>query len=242
MGMKKTNYIELYIDKIIIAAAAFLSLIILFVFVFKSPNVDGAGPSEIDDAIHQKAMRLDARMNDEPNENIKYVSKQVQFLALLNNSIGKDVNDNINFPLAGNQSQKLEDSLKFTYKIPNIGRIERPSSSVVRMAAFVPLEELSMTVTYESAEKKIEDLDLVTVESSIDIKTLYAKFRESFAGRSFPAEKRKEQYAKPVFAKVQLQKKTLQPDGSWSDWAEVPQTKICYLKKNLALSRRVFLC
>lgn len=234
MGMKKNNYIELYIDKIIIAAAALLAVIILFVFVIKGPNVDGAGPSEIDDNVHQKAMRLEERMNSEPNENIKYTSKQAEFLALLKDPISKDVNDKIYYPQAG-ESARQEDDSKFTYKLPAVGRIEKPTASVVRMAAFVPTEDLSMTVTYDTAEKTIEDLDLVTIESSIDVKSLYARFRDSFAGKNIPAEKRKDQYAKPVFAKVQLQRKTQQPDGSWSDWDEVPYTKICNLKKNLAV-------
>ncbi|OQA04116.1 MAG: hypothetical protein BWY69_00102 [Planctomycetes bacterium ADurb.Bin401] len=238
MGMKKNNYIELYIDKIIIAAAAILALIILFVFVIKGPSVDGAGPSEIDDAIHQKALRLEERMNSEPNENIKYTSKQVEFLSLLKDPISKDVNEKIYYPLAG-ESARLDSDSKFAYKIPAVGRIEKPTSSVVRMAAFVPSEELSMTVAYDTAEKTIEDLDLVTIESSIDVKSLYSRFKEAFAGKNIPADRRKEQYAKPVFAKVQLQRKSQQADGNWSDWSDVPYTKICNLKKNLAIPEAI---
>lgn len=236
MGSKKVNYIELFIDKAAIAIAGLIAVIILFVFVLRGPQIDGMGPSEIDEAVNRKANHLEEQMREEPNENIKYVSKQQGYLALLNNSI-KEVNDRINFPLAGNQASVIPGSSKFTYQVPKIGKIEKPTSAVVRMAAFVPTEELSMNVTYESAGKRLEDLDLVTVESSIDVKSLYGKFRESFAARSFPAEKRKEQYAKPVFAKVQLQRRTQQSDGNWSEWFEVPQTKICYLKKNLAIPK-----
>jgi len=235
MGSKKANYLELFIDKIVLAAAGIIAVIILFVFVLREPKIDGEGPSEIDDAINRRADNLEQRLNEDPNEKIHYVSNQTEYLSLLANSI-KDINSRIFFPLAGSNFVAPE-SLKFTYQIPQIGQIAKPASAVARMAAFVPTEDISTTVAYENAEKRLEDLDLVTIESSIDVKSLYSKFKESFAARNFPVEKRKEQYAKPVFAKVQLQRQTLQSDGNWSEWSDVPLTKICSLKKNLEVPK-----
>jgi hypothetical protein len=233
MGSKKSNFVEQYIDKIIIAAAGLLAAIILFVFVISVPKIDGKSPKDIDESISRKSEQLQQKLNGEPNEKIKYESKQKEFLALLGDSIDGEVNDRIFFPLPG---QKSDPGRKeFTYRVPQVGPIAKPSLAVVKMAAFVPTEELSTTVTYNDAGKEIQDLDLVTIESSIDVKSLYSKFKESFAAKSFAPEKKKEQYAKPVFAKVQLQRKTQQSDGNWSEWTDVPQTKICYLKKNLEI-------
>ena len=236
MGSKKANYIEQYLDKIVIAAAALLAVIILFVFVVQQPTVDDRTPGDIESSISRDTEQLRQRLNDEPNSKMQYASKQKDFLALMGDSIDGAVNDKINFPLPGQKQGTTQE--KYTYNVPKIGAIAKANLSVVKMAAFVPTEELSTTVMYDSAGKEIEDLDLVTVDSSIDVKALYSKFKDSFAAKSFPPEKKKEQYAKPVFAKVQLQRKTQQSDGNWSEWTDIPQTKICYLKKNLELPKQ----
>lgn len=237
MGNKILKFIEQYLDKIVIAVAAIIAIVILVLFVVSSPKVDGVGLSELDESINRKAEMLRQKLNSEPNDKIHYESKQQYFIARLKDSVDGNVNENIYFPLpAYNAGTAVE---KYTYRVPQIGAIGKADVSVVKMAAFVPTEQLSTTVTYGSAAKKIEDLDLVTVESSIDLKALYAKFRESFAAKNFPPEKKKEQYAVPVFAKVQLQRRSQQSDGNWSDWSDVPLTKVCYLKDNLELPKEI---
>jgi len=234
MGSKKVNYIELFADKAILAIAGIISLVIIFIFVLRGPQIDGQGPSEIDENINRKAIRLEEQLKGEPNENMRYISKQDKYLGLLNNSI-QDINYKINFPLPGDEAAVSSAVSNLVYQIPKIGKIAKPCSAVARMVAFVPTEDLSPAVTYESAGKKLEDMDIVTIESSIDVKSLYSRFKESFASRNIPVEKRKEQYAKPVFAKVQLQRQTQQSDGNWSEWQDIPLTKLCYLKKNLTI-------
>ncbi len=236
MGNKILKYIEQYLDKIVIAVAAVIAVVIVFMFVLSSPQVDGVGLSELDESINRKAEALKQKLNSEPNDKIQYESQQKEFVALLKDSIDGDVNNNVYFPLPANNSGN-EGAEKYTYRVPQIGAIDKPGLAVVKMAAFVPTEELSTTVTYGSAGKKLEDLDIVTVESSIDLKSLYAKFKESFAAKNFQPEKKKDQYTTPVFAKVQLQRKTQQSDGNWSEWTDVPLTKVCYLKQNLELPK-----
>jgi len=237
MGNKILKFIEQYLDKIIIAVAAIVALVIIVMFVLSSPKVDGVGLSELDESINRKADMLRQRLDSEPNDKIRYESQQQAFIARLKDAVDGNVNPNIYFPLAAHNSGIAVE--KYTYRVPQIGAIGKADVAVVKMAAFVPTEELSTTVTYASAGKKIEDLDLVTVESSIDLKALYAKFKESFAAKNFPPEKKKEQYATPVFAKVQLQRKTQQSDGNWSEWSDVPLTKVCYLKENLQLPKEI---
>ncbi|MFA5292961.1 MAG: hypothetical protein WC496_08010 [Phycisphaerae bacterium] len=241
MSSKKGNIIELFADKAVLAVAGLIALIVLYIFVIRNPNsIEYAGkelsPTAIDNLVNQKAIQLQNQLRNEPNAGKQYKSKETEYLSMMQNSI-KDVNTTISFPLPGYSTQSLGPTNR-VYRVPQVGKIEEPSVAIVRMAAFVPTEELSPTLTYESAETKLEDIDLVTVESSIDSGKLYSQFRESFAGRNISQEWRKEQYAKPVFAKVQLQRRTQQPDGSWSDWADVPQTKVCHLKKNLELPKQ----
>jgi hypothetical protein len=106
------------------------------------------------------------------------------------------------------------------------------------MAAYVPTEELSETLTYADADTKLADVDLITIESSFNAKKLYDNFRTAFAGKNLPEGWRNEKYAKPVFAIVELQRRAAQSDGTWSQWEPVPRTKICHLKKALTLPKK----
>ncbi len=236
MSSKKGNIIELFIDKAVLAVAGLLALGILFIYVIGNPNaVEYAGqkwgPKDIDNYINKDAQRLREKLRQEPNTASQYESQKPQYLALLKDPIKQTVNTDIRFPLPGLAGTTVDKER--TYRIPQPPLIDKPTVAVVRMAAFVPTEELTSAMPYENSETKLEDVDLVTIESAVNAKQLYDGFRESFAARSLPERWRSEQYAKPVFAKVELQRKTQQSDGSWNDWIEVPRTKICSRKKEL---------
>jgi hypothetical protein len=243
MGRIKSSLIELFIDKAVMAAAIIAALAILFFFVISSPNsVEYAGekfaPGQIDEFIHGKAAGLQKKLMEEPNKNEKkyeYEPKAPFYLSLIKNSI-ENVNTNINFPLPGYSTGTVAAGNR-KYQLPAIEPAAKPITAVVTMAAYVPTEELTETLTYNNPETKTElaDIDLVTIESSINAKQLYESFNSAFAGKNVPSEWKEEQYAKPVFAKVELQRRTLQEDGSWSQWTQVPKTKICHLKKTLEL-------
>ena len=60
MGRTKSNLVELFIDKVILAAALIISLGILLVFVIRSPNTikydeKKFAPGQIDEYINRKA-------------------------------------------------------------------------------------------------------------------------------------------------------------------------------------------
>ena len=227
MRRTKSNLIELFVDKAVLAVAAIAALVILFFFVISSPTVEYAGkklaPSKIDKAINDRAAKLQEKLKEEPHIDKEYESKKPIYLDLIRNAV-KNVNADINFPLPAYPTVIVSNRV---YQLPDIEKIKKPSIAVVAMAAFIPTEELSETVTYDKAETKLTDLDLVTIESAINAKQLYENFSSAFAGKNIPDEWKIEQYAKPVFAKVELQRRTLLEDGSWSQWAEVPKTKIC---------------
>lgn len=234
MGRKKSNIIELFVDKIILATAGIVALWILVAFVIFSPStVEYRGkeytPGQIDESIYKEALKLQDKLRQEPQDHNSYDPKTSSYLALVKDSL-KNIDINIDFPLpdSPNEASGID---KRTYQLPNIEQIKKPSVAVVTMAAFVPIEELSDTLTYKNAETKLADIDFVTVESDINAKLLYESFHSAFAGKNIRKEWREEQYAKPVFAKVELQRRTLQKDGSWGQWIETPKTKICYLKK-----------
>jgi hypothetical protein len=240
MSSKKGNIVELFIDKAILAVAGLISVVVLFVFVISTTKIEYKnnwyGPAEIDKEINRNALKLREKLQKDPNTANRYKSQKSQFLSQLEDPI-KQIDIVIQYPLAGYASGPQTDIHRI-YHIPSMPPIEKPTAAVAKMAAFVPTEDLSPTVTYQTVEIKLEDMDLVTVESSIDAKQLYADFQEAFAGKGVREAWRNAQYAKPVFAKVELQRKTQQSDGSWSDWAEVPRTKICYLKKSLQVPNK----
>jgi hypothetical protein len=231
MKRTKANLIELFIDKIILAAAVIAAIVILLFFViFSSNTVEYGGervsPGEIDESINRKAAELQRTLNERPEDSNLYEPKMPLYLSLIKDSI-KGVDTNITFPLPGYSTDTAAVENRI-YRLPTIKQAGKPSVAVVTMAAYIPIEELTEAVTYDKAETKLADLDLVTVESSINAKELYDDFKSAFAGRNVVWKI--EQYAKPVFAKVELQRRTLLSDGSWSQWAEVPRTKICSRK------------
>jgi hypothetical protein len=229
MGRIKSNLIELFIDKAVMAAAIIAALVILLFFVISSPNsVEYGGenhaPGQIDEFINRKAATIQEQLKKAPQDSNSYEPKMPLYLSLIKDSI-KDVNTNINFPLPGYSTGAVTAENR-TYQLPTIEQAKKPSTAVVTMAAYVPTEELTDAVTYDKAETKLADMDIVTVETSINAKQLYESFHSALAGKNI-AEKLEEQYARPVFAKVELQRRTLLGDGSWSQWTEVPRTKIC---------------
>jgi hypothetical protein len=238
MGRMKNNLIELIIDKAALAVAVIIALLILFIFVIGSPNaVKYAGeklaPGKIDKSINTRAAKLQEKLKEEPQDSNSYKSQSPLYLSYIKNAI-KDVNVNISFPLPhySTETDYIENRV---YQLPTIGQIANTSIANVTMVGFVPIEELSDALTYNQVETELVDIDLVTVESSINAKQLYESFEAAFTGKKVPDEWKNEQHAKPIFAKVELQRKILQKDGSWNQWAEVPKTKIYYLDKTLQI-------
>ena len=241
MGRTKNNLVELFFDKAVLAAAGIAALLILFFFVIGSPNaIEYNGlklsPGKVDRVINEKALQLQMQFKKEPTDSNEYKSQKPAYLALISDSIN-NIKTQIVFPKAS-YSTETEGTANRVYRLPSIENISAPTIASVKMAAYVPTEELSGDLTYANADTKLADVDLVTVESSINAKKLYDSFRAAFVGKNMPVEWRNEQYAKPVFAVVELQRRTAQSLGTWSEWETVPRTKICHLKKLLELPKK----
>lgn len=240
MGRTKNNLIELLLDKVVLGVAGIAALLILVFFVIGNPNaveVKGQKLSsgQIDKVINERAQGVLEQLKKAPADSNEYKSQKSAYLALMSDSIN-NVKTEIVFPKASSTEKAIDSNRK--YQVPSIENIANPTVVSVKMAAYVPTEELSETLTYADADTKLSDADLVTVESSFNAKKLYDSFRSAFAGKNIPADWRNEQYAKPVFAVVELQRRTAQPDGSWGEWEMVPRAKTCHLKKALTLPKK----
>jgi hypothetical protein len=243
MGRTKNNLVELLLDKVVLGIAGIAALLILVFFVIGNPNaveVNGQKLSsgQIDKSIKERAQGILDQLKKAPADSNEYKSQKSAYLALMNDSIN-NIKTEIVFPKAPYSTDpSIAPNRK--YRVPSVEdiNIANPTVASIKMAAYVPTENLSETLTYAEVDTKLADVDLVTVESSFNSKKLYGSFRSAFAGKSMPEGWRNEQYAKPVFAVVELQRRSAQPDGSWSQWETLPRTKICHLKKALILPKK----
>jgi len=113
------------------------------------------------------------------------------------------------------------------YRLPRIGAVTDVGISYIRAAAWVPLDDVTAETTYDDVEIEPNDIDLVTVEAKFDTAELYRQFSAYFAGTEVEKEAWRDPcLAEPTFAAVQLQRQRLLDDGRWSDWSEVPRSRV----------------
>jgi len=113
------------------------------------------------------------------------------------------------------------------YRLPRVGAVSDVAVNHIRAAAYLPLVEVTAENTYDKTEVEPNDLDLVTVEAKFDTAELYRQFRAYFNGTEVEKEAWRDPcLAEPKMAAVQLQRQRLLDDGSWSDWAELPRTRV----------------
>ncbi len=113
------------------------------------------------------------------------------------------------------------------YALPPVGEVSHVAVSHVRAVAYVPVTEVSASDDYAQSNSEPNDLDLVTVEAKFNVARLYDMFHDHFDGTE--VEKlawRDPCLAVPKFASVQLQRQRRLDDGTWSDWAPVPRSRV----------------
>jgi len=123
-------------------------------------------------------------------------------------------------PPAGGNIKPIEDRL---YLVPTIMALDDIKIDISQVVAAIPQQSKNTTgnapnapLTQAVLEK---DWDFVTVSAQFPIARLYESFRKDFVEN---AEKPLEQ-PEPVLALVELQRRYLKPDGSWSDYESVPR-------------------
>ncbi len=241
MIKKKGNFFERHVEKIVLGVSGVLSVWFLWVFVLGSPyaeEISGQklGPGEIDRHVGRQAVDLEEMLNAKSKAVPYTQQREKEFAAKLDCSI-TGVPD-FTVPMPGVSDVQL-DSQRI-YRMPEIGSAVKVAAVVVRGVAHIPLEDVGPDELYESVSTKLGDMDLVTVEAEFDIEALYRDFRQSFAGTKVTkAEWREEEYARAVFASVELQRRHLSDDGNWSGWQVVPQTRINHLAQKLHVEQEL---
>lgn len=221
------RFFEDHVEKIVLIVVGIISLLLLFVFVVRSPNkveIDGKelSPSEVDKYINEQAQDLRREIGGPESAVEPYNPRLPEFAALMESALS-----DINVELAKVTTPQADATTfaKGVYRIPEIGDVSEVKINHIRAVAYIPVEEVSAGNTYDKVKNEPNDLDLISVEAKFDVERLYQNFRESFYNNveqvyADPC------LAKPIFAKVQLQRQKLNDDGTWSQWQEVPRPRI----------------
>ncbi len=228
MIKKEGNFLEKHVEKIVLAIAGAVSLWLIFSFVIVGFNkIDVGrgqqlGPLQIDDYIlNNQAEQLKIALNKQPVPKEKYVSKMNGYLQMLDSALA--LNDGLYPPLPGKVELK---TVQPKYALPTVPDIDRAIAEHIRAVAYMPRTAVDATNPYNSSIAEVNDLDIVTIEFRYNIQNLYRSFRDSFSGLNLPEQWRDPTLAEPVFAAVQLQRQEQNDDGTWSEWSDVPRSKI----------------
>jgi len=237
----RSNFFERHIEKMVLILTGVVCSWLLLSRVFVSPNYveyekNKLAAGEIDTFINEQAQRLRTSLNRKGEPVKPYVSRLNDFLSVMDSSIS-----NIDLQVYPPVPRPVSDAMAAQpkYRIPVINPPADISVEHIRAVAYVPTEEVNMEKPYSAAKQEPNDIDIVTVEGSFDVSYLYDAFKDSFAGDKIRPEWRDPCLAEAVFAAVQLQRQELlgynnndqtfsvDPDkGPWSQWQDVPRTKI----------------
>lgn len=245
------QFCENHVEKLVLAVVGIFCAWLFFTWVIFSPYVVTVGnrefsPGQIDRYVQEQAKELEgllAQIDDEEEAaDPGYVSimegpidpcspvvadvfvarpKPESFASMFESPLAYLAPAD-GTALAGD---RVKDRPK--YFLPPIGDVADVAVNYIRAAAYIPLTPIDPQNRYDNAEVEPNDIDLVTVEAKFDVENLYRQFRAYFAG----TEVEKQQWrdpclAEPVFAAVQLQRQTLLNNGLWSDWEDVPRSRI----------------
>lgn len=229
------SFFEEHIEKMILTVVGLACAWLLITRVILSPNEvvfegKSLSPAAIDEQIYKAAEALRQKLNEPPEQTEAYKPKVNEYLALLDSSI-KDIDTRL-WPVApfvpGAQTSVA------VYNLPRIPDVNEVAVEHIGAVAYVPLGEVTPEKPYDKAGNEPNDLDLVTVSAKFDIASLFENCNESFVGDVDP-EWADPCLAKPIFAAVQLQRQQLNGDGAWSDWQNVPRTRIDPYKRLFAI-------
>jgi hypothetical protein len=218
------SFFEEHIEKIILVIVGIICAVLLVTRVILSPNTvsydnRNFSPSAIDNYFYAEAQALRQKLNEPPDQLDPYKPRSGEFLALLDSTINNV--DTTLWPVVPYEIG-ADKGVAGIYNLPRIGDVNEVEVEHIRAVAYLPIGEVTPENPYDKAGNEPNDLD--------DVEQLYDMFNESFV------EYVEEQWvdpclAKPVFAAVNLQRQQLNADGTWSDWQDVPRTKIDQYQK-----------
>jgi len=227
------SFFEEHVEKIILVIVSLVCAWLLITRVILSPNTvsydnKNFSPSAIDNYVLGKAKELEQKLNEPPDQLDSYKPKADEFLALLDSSINNV--DTTLWPVVPYEPGIEARSVTGIYNLPRIGRVNDVAVEHIRAVAYVPISEVTPQNPYDKAGNEPNDIDFVTVEAKYDVKQLYDSFNEVFV--EYVEEQQADPcLARPIFAAVNLQRQQLNSDGTWSDWQDMPRTKIDQYQK-----------
>ncbi|MHC4680697.1 MAG: hypothetical protein ACYTEK_18585, partial [Planctomycetota bacterium] len=223
------GFFEEHVEKMVLVVVGALCAWLLITRVIFSPNTvsyDGKNisPAALDEQIYKKAQLLRQKLNEPPEDVAPYDARVDDFVALLDSAIpGVDTRL---WPVAPSAAVPEGFAGEGVYSLPRIGEVSDVDVEHIRTVAYVPLNVITPEISYDKGNNEPNDLDFVTVAAKYDIAGLFERCRESFIEYVMDEQHADPCLAKPVFAAVQLQRQTLDDDGTWGDWQDVPRTKI----------------
>jgi len=229
MSKKKGTFLDQYLDKVILGLAGLAGVYLLWAFVLSNPYGKTVGgrkyrPAEIDRSNQQQAQVILEKLQEPAKPNPYLQNKTAEFSQLLNCTISK-VSVAANWPVSGpmGDEQSPEDRM---YAIPVIPAMEKIMVDSTRGAVRMPSEEVTPERPYAMVAAQPADLDVVTISAHINLQSLSNNFQQSFNGPRLMPKWKDPTYAEPVFARIEMQRRIQNPDGSWGEWELVPFTRI----------------
>ncbi len=235
--MKNKNILALlegHVDKIVLAVSVLVSLFLLWHFVIGNPygekvRIGGRemklGPSKIDQYIKRKVEavlpELDQAAPPLPPNNKAYLS---EYDRLLQSSLSGISSTVAITPLPSEGDVVVEEDR--LYALPPIPSLTEVAVGRLRGAAKIPIEEIGPDRLYAQSESEIADIDLVTVSARFDVQALYNNFQQSFMGPRLKTAWKDDRLAAPVFARLEVERRTRQDHDDWGPWETVPRTAI----------------
>jgi len=118
----------------------------------------------------------------------------------------------------------LQEDIRY-YSMPEIFAMENVKVNTDQVVAVIPSEPKpgEPQLDPDNVEWVDKDISLITISAVFPIKRLYENFERSF-GPS--VNKKPLEVYNPVVALVELQRRQLNPDGSWSDYEIVPRLEV----------------
>lgn len=235
------GFFEEHIEKMVLAVVGALCAWLLITRVIFSPNVvpfDGknVSPAAIDEQIYAKARLLQQKLNQPPEDLPPYDPKVDDYVAVLDSAItGVDVGPTRLAPYQ--VVADLGGSGGGVYSLPRIGEVTDVDVEHVRTVAYVPTVPITPDTPYDKGNNEPNDLDFVTVEAKFDAAGLFTRFREMV--EDVEPEYADPCLARPIFARVQLQRQELAEDGTWGAWQDIPRPKIDAYKMLFQVGERV---
>ena len=230
MSKKKGNLFEQHIDKIILGVIGLLCLYLVWALIIRNPYSPHS-PGRIDEQNQNRAEELNRKL--EGPLDIELPTRE-NMLAKFESTLDCPITDISTDPIVWIPDTPPEDiDEDRLYPVPEIITLSNVKIQPIRGAAYLPAEEVRPDKMYDMVGTELGDLDMVSVSARVDLQTLYRNFQQSFMGPRLKTTWRNAEFATPVIAQVELQRRRLLENGSWSQWQRISRPKTDPYRKQI---------